>query len=401
MRVLILSPFFYPELIGSGRYNTKLADGLVKRGCQVTVFTCNPIYPEWQVKISNEQLANIKIIRGGAWLRFPSSVIIRRAILEIWFSAFVFLRYLRFERDINLVVSIYPPSLFSILLNFILNRKIIKVSIIHDLQSVYAQSSSSKLKSSIAWLVSLVERRVFNSCDRLIFLSRSMAKEAIKNYKIDPQKVAVCYPFPTIEHRAESIFRLDDLLSDLKLHIIYSGALGEKQNPEILYQFLNNIALMDSRYQCHIFSAGPVFEKLKILFSKSTENLVAFHGLVSDSELHKLYEKSYVQVIPQASEVGHGSLPSKLPNILFSGTPIFAICDSDCEFATLIREIDGGGVGDSWDLNILENSFKHFTSKIKKESISERRLRLRPIVEKYFSLDLLLDNILLIGKDNE
>ena len=137
MRTLVISPFFYPELISTGRYNTWLANGLVKRGCQVTVFACHPVYPDWQVKFTNQQLANIKIIRGGAWLRFPSSAIIRRAILEVWFSVFVFLSYLRFGRDINLVVSIYPPSLFSVLLSFILNKKNIKVGIVHDLQGVY------------------------------------------------------------------------------------------------------------------------------------------------------------------------------------------------------------------------------------------------------------------------
>ena len=63
--ILILSPFFYPEPISTGKFNTDFATGLIKEGHKVTVLCFHPFYPAWKTKRSNELLKGVEIVRGG------------------------------------------------------------------------------------------------------------------------------------------------------------------------------------------------------------------------------------------------------------------------------------------------------------------------------------------------
>lgn len=393
MKVLFISPFFYPEKISTGRYNTWLVEGLARRGLDITVLASHPIYPEWKVQTSNKQLKNINIIRGGSWLIFPRRMILRRALLEIWFSWFVLTNFFRIGRNADYIISVYPPSLFSALLSFFLNKNIYSIGIVHDLQGVHAGISQGRLSVMMSRLINYVERKAFHSCNRLIFLSKSMAEEAKKNYDLNQDKIFVSYPFPTLDSAENGVTDLSKLLPDSSLNIVYSGALGHKQNPRALYQFMQRIASNNNKYLSHIFSAGPVFEQLKQEFSEVLGNLVIFHDLVGDGDLKSLYERSFIQLIPQLSGIGHGSLPSKLPNILFAGAPVFAICDEDCELADLINQSNCGGIGSTWELDSLCKSFEVYVSKMYSESVLERQSRLKPVVDKFFSLDSLLDQV--------
>jgi hypothetical protein len=54
---------------------------------------CHPVYPKWEVEPTDDQLGSILSIRGGSWLKFPSNMLLRRVILEMWYLQFVFFNY--------------------------------------------------------------------------------------------------------------------------------------------------------------------------------------------------------------------------------------------------------------------------------------------------------------------
>jgi colanic acid biosynthesis glycosyl transferase WcaI len=84
-RLLLLSPFFFPEPISTGRYNTFLVQALVDKGVHVDVICFHPLYPNWRPRRSNKGLNGARISRGGAWMRFPKNNLLRRAVLEAGF----------------------------------------------------------------------------------------------------------------------------------------------------------------------------------------------------------------------------------------------------------------------------------------------------------------------------
>lgn len=395
MTTLILSPFFYPEPISTGKYNTFLAEGLVARGETVDVFCSHPLYPQWHPEISNEPLAGTHIHRGGAWMLYPRSAMIRRLLLEGWFSLFVVWRYLLLRKRPIRLVPIFPPSLFFLALTTLFPRTIRAIGIVHDLQGVYAKNSRGLLGRVVQRSIHFVESRCFSRCDRLVFLSKSMAERAIQEYNLERTKCAVSYPFVALPSHESSVgTNLLTVLPPNKLHLVYSGALGDKQNPNALYEFLAAAAKQNNEIQSHIFSAGPIFDRLRNLHATKDPGLVQFHDLVDGIDVPELYFRSTIQVIPQALGTAEGSLPSKLPNLLAAGVPVMAICEPCSELGLLVKEADAGGVSQSWDIDACLHIFGELLSSIKTESRAARTLRLRAIIEERFSVDRVVDEIL-------
>ena len=65
-----------------------------------------------------------------------------------------------------------------------------------------------------------------------------MKDTAKEIYALDKNKLQVQYPFVTKKVQ-DKTNALTNILFNDKINIVYSGALGEKQNPEGLYAFFN------------------------------------------------------------------------------------------------------------------------------------------------------------------
>ena len=87
-QILIVSPFFYPELISTGKANQHLAEAFVAEGHGVTVVCSHPLYPAWMPVQSSAQIPGMTIVRGGAGVRYPQAMPLRRLKLEAWFAFF-------------------------------------------------------------------------------------------------------------------------------------------------------------------------------------------------------------------------------------------------------------------------------------------------------------------------
>jgi len=391
--VLILSPFFYPEPISTGRYNLTMADALVKQGATVTVVCCHPFYPAWSPKYSNAQRPGITIIRGGDWLLFPRSSILRRAVLEAWFFFFAGFQAWRLRHTVDTVVAVFPPSLFFVGVSAILPHRVRRVGLIHDLQGVHASASQSRATRALVRVIGVVEWHAFAACDRLIVLSKAMALQLQKNIRADIKPLTVVYPFVNLDEADVSANRLAGIFDAGKVHIVYSGALGEKQNPAGLARIIEAVVQTHPNIHVHIFSEGPIFEWLRGELAQKDLPSISLHGLVPDQEVAELYQRADIQIIPQAFGTQHGSMPSKLPNILASGKKVLAICDVDSELNHVIPEFEAGIAINSWDpvaaCEAIGQLVAEIDTPVKPENISR--------VRSFFSVDRLTQAILDVG----
>src|SRR5665213_3397126 len=87
-QILIVSPFFYPELISTGKANQHLAEAFVSESHGVTVVCSHPLYPTWVPQPSSAEIQGVTILRGGAGIRYPKAMPLRRLLLEAWFALF-------------------------------------------------------------------------------------------------------------------------------------------------------------------------------------------------------------------------------------------------------------------------------------------------------------------------
>jgi colanic acid biosynthesis glycosyl transferase WcaI len=390
MRLLLVSPFFYPEAISTGRYNTVLAEELVRSGAEVDVIASHPLYPTWRPARSGEQLPGMRIFRGGAWMRYPRQQVVRRIALELWFFLHVAWRLVRRRSLTDRVVQVFPPNLFALAVSWLLPRRVQRVGIVHDIYGVMARPRW--VRRAVAWM----ERRAFRSCETLVFLSFSMADWAVENYGIERSRIRVHYPFLSLPPQGIVRGGLAKELPEGFIHVVYSGALGDKQEPDRLVELMRELARHDSRIRCHVFSAGPHFERLKGEASANGDSAVAFRGLVPEEALPELYWRSTVQILPQAKGTGHGALPSKLPNLIAAGVPVFAICDADSEVAVLLRQLgqDAGFFVDGFDAPDLLDCFDECVRTICAQPRHERILRYEPAVRRLFHVQPLVKTII-------
>jgi colanic acid biosynthesis glycosyl transferase WcaI len=397
-QVLLLSPFFYPESISTGRYNTFLAQALVRVCSEVHVVTSHPLFPSWKPTISRLSLDGVSIHRGGASLAYSKSPLLRRVILEIWFTIHVFVfwffsnpRFFSASDKLSclVVVPVFPPSLYFAFLSFFLPKSVRRVGIVHDLQGIYA-SQGSIIYRLIGHLINSVERRSFHSCDTLVFLSTSMLIRAVETYGLDKKRCIVSHPFVTLPETTSSTSNVNIKLSSDYYHVVYSGALGDKQEPDQLLSFLGELQARAPFLKCHIFSAGPHFDRIRPAAHRLG---VALHDLVPSDQLSFLYSQSSVQIIPQSFGTGDGSLPSKLPNLLASGVPVFVVCDPTSELGSLVRSLNAGVVCHQWSSDFLVDSFLAAWPYFQSETHAHRKARLEPFIAKTFSLQPIIDQI--------
>jgi colanic acid biosynthesis glycosyl transferase WcaI len=381
--ILIISPFFYPEPISTGKFNTDFAVALKKDGHNITMLCYHPFYPDWKIKQSQEELNGIKIIRGGKYLAFSKKTIVRRIILELSFAFFILRKIRKHQKNIDIIIPVFPPSFaFYSILPF-LNKKIKKVGMVHDLQEVYSIDKRGFINKIVHFFIHKIERKCYQSCNKLVFLSKEMKEQAKELYCLQEIKLEVQYPFITIKDKCTN--DLEYLFDKDKKHVVYSGALGEKQNPIQLLSFFSEASKKIDNTMFHFFSEGETIKELKRL---NNSKKILFHNLVNKENLEELYKKSTIQIIPQKENTSKGSLPSKMPNLLASGCKVFVITDANSEIENLFIKHNLTLVVTNWDTDILVEKLVFLINK----QIDKQHQK--AIAKKLFTLDEMILKVL-------
>lgn len=228
---------------------------------------------------------------------------------------------------------------------------------------------------------------MYQSCDKLIFLSNEMKETAQKMYHLKEANLSIQYPFVTINSDQNNQTNdLENILSSDTKHIVYSGALGEKQNPKELYKVFNYCSDIMPDIRFHFFSQGNVFEELK---ANNNNIKIKFHDLVPKENIAELYTRSFIQIIPQLAGTSKGSLPSKLPNLLASKCNILCITDKGSDLDILFKKHQLNKVITSWDKELILNSIEEFLS-IKQPN----NFRHLEISESLFNINSMINTIL-------
>jgi colanic acid biosynthesis glycosyl transferase WcaI len=91
-----------------------------------------------------------------------------------------------------------------------------------------------------------------------------------------------------------------------------------------------------------------------------------------------------------------GSLPSKLPNLLAAGVPVFAICEPQSEIVRLLRQAgaSAGDHADSFDAAHLQLRFESLLQRVRGEPRSARVAGQRSLVERLFAVEPVVNEIL-------
>jgi colanic acid biosynthesis glycosyl transferase WcaI len=348
MRILLLTPYYSPDLGPSAPLFTMLSDGLVNRGHEVIVVTTVPHYPSGKVsslykgKWIHRSVENgVKISR--VWL--PS---LNRSNFALRLLQFLFYQIgaVRAEFSQNYdVVLVANPALWIWLPFFYyvsLRRKPALFSV-HDVYPDVGVTLGVFRNRFIISIVAFLERYCLNRSRFVRILSESFRPGLLK-LEVPDSKLVLIYdwvdtdliqPLPR-----DNRFARENELENYFV-ILYAGNIGLSQGLENVLTAAEKLAgCQDIRFL--FVGDGPGREQLMSQAVSLNLGNVQFIHFQPRERLPEVLASADVSLVILRKGIGTGSLPSKTFSILASSRPIVASIDEHSETWNLIQTSQAG-----------------------------------------------------------
>jgi hypothetical protein len=144
-----------------------------------------------------------------------------------------------------------------------------------------------------------------------------------------------------------------------------------------------------SKVASWIISSGPKYEELK----RQYEGEINFSNLLPDELVAPMLNASTVQIVTQALGMKDASIPSKIPNILAAGTPLFGVLDSQSEIYLLLKEDLYSCIVDTWESEYVVQQLLEFIERMKNVDKNVVRASRSALLKK-FDVQTTVNNIL-------
>lgn len=331
--ILIIGINFSPESTGIGKYTGELAFYLGNIGNSVRVITGFPYYPHWKIfeGYSNwfyktEIKGNVSITRCPIYV--PESLSgSRRMLQDLSFFTTAFFCILRriILRTHYDMVFIASPSFMSGFLGLFYKFFFNKTKLIYhiqDLQIDAAEELGLITNDSLLRMIKWSEKKILAKADWVTTISNGM-KNKILNKLVLLKNI---YIFPNWADYNHINFKSPNLkvISALgiplnKRMVFYSGAIGEKQGIEIIFDIAAKSSLEMPDLFYVIAGSGPYSEILKTKVSQIRLCNILLIEIQPVEVFNELLNHAWLHLILQKSKVSDLLLPSKLTNILAVG----------------------------------------------------------------------------------
>jgi colanic acid biosynthesis glycosyl transferase WcaI len=348
MRVLMIVPYYAPDLGPSAPLFTMLSAGLARRGHQVTVITTVPHYPSGQVPTE---------FRGRwLWRSSENSVEVVRVTLPSVKRADLAQRLLQFicyqfgatwaglgqQYDAVLVAN---PALW-VWLPFtwlvVLRRKPAVFSV-HDVYPDVGITLGIFRHRPVIAAVTGLERFCLNHAAVVRILSDSF-RPGLHALGVSDTKMALVYdwvdtdlirPLPR-----DNAFARETGLTD-RFVVLYAGNLGLSQGLE---HVLTAAALLAAYGDIRFVFVGDGAAREQLVTQAEQHRLanVQFLPFQPRARLAEVLATADVSLVTLQRGVGWGSLPSKTFSILASGRPMLASVDEGSETWCLVNRAEAG-----------------------------------------------------------
>lgn len=317
--VLFVTQHYTPEVIGSAPYCADLAEGLVRRGRQVTVISGLPHYPdpaEFEVFTDDpplrQNLSGVVVERLHSWLPKRRSALLRVAgELAFMFTGLYALLRGRVRRH-EMVISLCP-SIFAVLLGMMAKTRGGRhVALVHDVQSGLAQSLGIVRVALLVRLMRMAERFILNRVDLILVLSTEMAATL--------RGLGVTQPIEIMPIWVDvGAIRPQPAPTDRPPTILYSGNFGRKQGLEQLVALASELA--EKRPEVRLLLRGSGGERAAVMAAVAERGLanVEFGDLVPREQLGQALAAGTLHLVPQKPDGADFAVPSKIYNIMAAG----------------------------------------------------------------------------------
>lgn len=345
-RLLFVNRSYWPDVESTGQHLTELCEDLSEQ-FEVTVIAGQPNHNPAEARFRTrgvELRHGVRICRIGH-SRFSKRFLPGRAVNQLSFLAGAAWAAWSLPRPDVVVVQSDPPWLC--FLGALLQRGC-RARLILNLQDLYPDVAIALGKVPNSRLVQTLRAamaRTYRRADRIFVPGRNMQTH-LTSFGVAPDRVR-CIPnwvdlaqiHPCPEANA---FRSRHGL-DGRFVVMYSGNLGLCQP---LGEVLRAAALLQERTDILFLFIGDGAQRASLEKMAQERRLtnVRFLPYQPKSELAQSLGAANLHLVPIDSRVVSFVMPSKIYDILASGSPSLVVAPEQCELAELVREGEVGRV---------------------------------------------------------
>lgn len=382
MRVLIVTQYFWPE---SFRLN-ELVNSLSEKGCEITVLTGQPNYPEGKTyegykpfRISRQEHNGYKVVRIPLVPRGKSGAIrLMMNYLSFVLGGLVFSPWLLRRKKFD-VIFVYAISPILAAIPAILLKKLKKAALVTWVGDLWPDSLSATgyvKNESILKLVSRLVAWIYGKNDLILGQSRTFVEPIRQLLKKD--NVTVDYfPNPGETIYSSAVKYPPAIVLKDGFNVVYAGNLGTVQALEII---IDAAELIKSRQDINIYllGSGSLGEWLnKEIISRSLEN-VFLPGRFEPECMPAIFEQADALIVSLVKDKTMAmTVPAKIQTYLAVGKPVIAALDG--EGARIVIEAGAGVASEAGNAQALADAIL----KLKNLSPVERK-QMGENGQKYF-----------------
>lgn len=387
--IKLLTEYFYPEPASTGQLMTQLANGLIERGFNVSVYTSQPTYHGQKIKkLPVIEKYNEILIKRISATQLNKEKPIQRIVNWISFTILLFIHLLLSNRssDILLILS-NPPILpfIGLLLNWLRGQRYI--IIFYDIYpDIAVKLGVVNGNSPIVKVWNQFNKILYNKASGIVVLGEKMKKILIeKAYKLNESKVKIIHNWED-SNFIKPIKKKDNPFSkkygyDKVLTLLYSGNLAQHHD---LITLINAAERLRS-YPIKFVFIGDGIQKRKLQTIAKEKNLknVDFHSYQSLDNLPVTLTCGDISVVSEDKKVNGLCLSCKIYSGLASGNTILAIVNEDSDIADIVKGCNCGFQVDQGDVEKVVECIKFWYDS--KEELERMRVKARKYFEENFT----------------
>lgn len=399
MRVLVVSQYFWPEtfLINS------VVSRLEQEGCEVTVVTGKPNYPEGRVfdgyntwGVQRETYQRAEVLRVPLWPRGQNS----RIGLVLNYLSFAILGSLITPWALRGrpcdVVFVYAPSPLTQAYVGLVLKWVKRAPMLLWVQDLWPESLTEAGGLRNPHLLALVKwavRRIYTRTDRLLIQSQAF-RAPIKALVPDhPEIYYLPNSLPEDPAAAPASPRAEALAEQLAtgFSVVFAGNLGQAQGLETVLEAAALVRDL-SEVKIYLIGSGRMEEQLRARIADLQLTNVVLPGRFPVSDMPLLLSAaSALLVTLRPAPIFSYTIPNKLQAYLAAGRPVIAALDG--EGARILDEAGAGLSCPAGDPEALAAAIRKLHSAPRLE-IERMSIAGRAYFEGHFSLPGLTSNLI-------
>lgn len=384
MKILKLSPYFFPEHVSSTHLSKNLKEGYLKAGFYIENYVPIPTRGvDYETrkkysKIKYEELEDGHVIVHRFFMFQEGKNSIQRAIRYILVN---FLQYLKGTKakDIDVIMGASTPPTQGLLCGLV-KRKLSKrygkkVPFVYNLQDIFPDSlvhTGLTRKGSLLWKIGRrIEDFTYRNADKIIVISEDFKKNIMAKGVSEDKIVVVpnwvdtddVYPIARKDNVLIERYHLDPN----KFYITYSGNIGYTQNMDMLLDAAKEITNGDIRFILIGEGAAKV-EVEKRVREENIKNVIML-PFQPYADIAHVFSLGDAGLIISKPGVSNNSVPSKTWSIMSAARPVIASFDEESELCSIIRRSESGLCVPPDDPQALKNAI------LKLYSDKEKRIK--------------------------